>query len=198
MIDLLLKAIDRLIDLRKIKGKRLQARYEEIYKPSFEELQSVHSDYLNMFTELDSRLRNLDPRLGGNDPVAVEALEYIRIRRTALLPIRMKLLAFQRLVEGERGKKLPSEERAFLQSVLKYFFVSGISRRNTAATTVIEKLQSAISSRVHLPGEEFFPIESVEDVQNECRKSIAKLESSWAVSTERFNELRFRYTEIAT
>ncbi len=92
MIDLLLKTVDRVIDLVKIKEKRIKARYEEVYKPSFVELQSVHTNYLNMFTELDSRLQKLGPGLLGNDPAAIDALEFLRARRTVLLPVRSKLL----------------------------------------------------------------------------------------------------------
>jgi hypothetical protein len=121
MIDLLLKAVDRVIDLAKIEDKRIKARYEEIYKPSFEELRSVHADYLSMFTELGWKLRKIDPSLPGNDPLGtgspIEALEFLSTRRIMLLPIREKLSAIGMLLQGKGGKRFPEVERRFLQSL---------------------------------------------------------------------------------
>ena len=199
MIDLLLRAVDRVIDLAKIKEKRIKVRYEEIYKPSFVELQSVHTDYVNILTELDSKLRKLRPEIAANDPEVIDALEFIRVRRTALWPIREKLWIFQHFIEGKEGENLPPAERAFLQSVVDYFDTGGISApRTSISSSIVDKLEMAIRCRVDREMGESASIPSVEDVQRDCREAIALLQTSWAVSVQRFNELRLRYTQGST
>jgi hypothetical protein len=190
MIDLLLKAIDRVIDLAKIKEKRIKARYEEIYKPSFAELQSVHSDYLSMFTELDSRLQKIGPELPKDNSVAIETLLFLKARRNVLLPVRSKFWALQAIFEGEEWQRFSAEERAFLLSIVNYFYLGGLMSPSPHAycsrsTSILDKLEKTIK----------YQCISIEDIRRECRESCANLQISWTVSVERFNELRLWYIE---
>ena len=198
MIDLLLKAIDRMIALFKIRDKRMRARYEEIYKPSFAELQSVHADYLDMFTELETKLLKIDPTLPGNDLLAVEALEFLRARRIKLLAVREKLWAIQALATGKAAQNLPKEEREFLWSLVAYFTIAGVVeyryyKYSSRSTLFLDHLETMVH-KVAAPDS----ISDISRVRKQCREAISELRVSWGAVVEQYNELRLRYTHRAT
>jgi hypothetical protein len=201
MLDLVIRAVDRLIDLAKIREKRIRIRFEEIYRPSFLELQAVHTDYLKMFTELDCKLEKIRSHFPEDDPVAVEALEFLRMRRTDLLPIRAKLQAFYSFVESIHGLSLPNVERAFLQSLVKYFAVvePTADRYATHSTALVNRLERTLRRRVQSgqlenqkPSKFSYP--TISGVRAQCRESIATLEQGWETSVVCFNDLRILYT----
>jgi len=207
MIDLLLKAIDRVIDLLQVDEKRMKARYEEIYKPSFEELQSVHIDYLGMFTDLESKLRKIDRTLPGNNPsgteAPTEALEFLRARRVMLSPVREKLMAIEDLLDRNTKRIFPQVEERFLQSLVDYFYVGGLStsRWSTQSTTLLEHLEKIIAKQVAATesiaaGENLESNDpSISDVREECSRAMKELRGAWLEVVERFNELRLTYTK---
>jgi hypothetical protein len=206
MINLLLKAIDRVIDLARIDEKRMKARYKEIYKPSFEELQSVHIDYLGMFTDLEWKLRKIDRTLPGNDPSGAEspteALEFLRARRVTFLPVRQKLMAIEDLLRNTKGI-FPEVEQTFLQSIVDYFIAGGLStsRYSTQSTTLLDQLERIIVNQVAASeciaaGENLESnVPSLSDVRKECLRAMKELGGSWHEVVERFNALRLTYTK---
>nr|MDU9046218.1 hypothetical protein [Candidatus Electrothrix aestuarii] len=208
MIDALIDVTDRIIELVRIEDERMKARYEEIYKPSFEELRAVHSDYLKMFTELEWKVRKIDPDLPGNDPQGTgsptEALEYLHMRRIELLPIREKLSAIETLLDGKQGTKLPETERRFLQSLANYFVVGGLSDSRSycsRASILLEHLENTIDRQVVAAesiaqGREVDPnVSTLSDVRKECKTAMKELGKAWYEIVDRFNVLRFIYAE---
>jgi hypothetical protein len=207
MIDLLLKAVDRIIDLAKIEDKRIKARYEEIYEPSFEELRSIHADYLSMFTELGWKLRKIDPSLPGNDPLGtgspIEALEFLSTRRIMLLPIREKLSVIGTLLQGKGRNRFPEVERRFIQSLADYFVVGGLSTDYTyrsQSSILLDRLESIISRQVDTAesitqeGNLESKLSTLSDIREECQAAMKKLDTAWYEIVNRFNELRLTYT----
>lgn len=206
MIGLLLKAVDRVIDLARIRDKKLRSRYEEIYKPSFLELQQVHTDYQILVSEVASRLLALKQEDFGNREHLMALHEHVRAEWLKLLPVRQKLKTLQdRLGDGKA--ELPALETEFLQSVARYFEVSGvIQRRNTsAATAILERLEQALAIRIAHPG----PVDpthrfvhagprAIDDLIQMCEGFNAHAEHEWALAASRFNDLRVTYAQSAS
>jgi hypothetical protein len=208
MIDLLLKAIDRLMDVVRIREKRTRFRYDEVYKPAYAELLSVHSDYLSMFHGFASALKAIPDGATESDKHAQAALDLLRERRIAFAPVRQKLVAFDSLVVGDNAIRLPKVERDFLRSLTGYFFLGELFnpyKRETAAdtpfvqveymrsaaTNLVEKLEAALCGWP--PNREGAQPRnwSLEDVRRACDVTTSQLVDSWMIVTEDFNRLRF-------
>jgi hypothetical protein len=202
MIELPLKAIDRIIELARIRDKRLRARYEEIYKPSFLELQQVHSDYMRLVGGVVARLDELrGHELFGNSQ-AIDLLADVSTQRDALLPIRQKLHSLHHLLEDTQHE-LPEVERNFLGSLVEYFSLSGLSRhRNESAPrAILNRLEASLSARIetpHLASELGNVIPDlggpIEELIEYCLNQRIRIESSWLDAAARFNDLRVAYT----
>ncbi|RKI50936.1 hypothetical protein D7X55_35115 [Corallococcus sp. AB049A] len=101
MIDLLLKLIDRLIQLKQYKTQRLERVFRSIIEPTYKELAEIHRDYLQMFEELG---RQLPSPLEMNDEAGKRQLlrtaEQLRQRRILFEPVREKVSALKRELFG--------------------------------------------------------------------------------------------------
>lgn len=201
MIELFLKAIDRLIDLVRIGEKRAKARYDEIYKPSFIELQSVHGDYLSIISQFTIKVKAIPDGATNSNKVAREAFNFLAERRLSLVPVREKLLAFRSLVEDEAASKLPQLEKDFLWSLVLYFQNTEIIQNEdtTFTTDLLYKLASALEPiSAKAEDEEDFdedlPKFTLSRVRNECDHTIDCLERSWNESVVIFNKLRLEIT----
>jgi hypothetical protein len=194
MIELLLKAIDRLIDLVRVREKRTRFRYDEIYKPAFAELQSVHTDYISMFHGFAVALKAIPDGATASDKHAQAALDFLRERRIALSPVRQKLMTFHSLVDGDDALDLPKVEKDFLWSLVVYFesTVAEEEKPSTAATDLLDKLEIALTPpRTPEEDGEF----SLSEVRDSCDGVIRELERSWSKATTDFNKLRFEVTQ---
>jgi hypothetical protein len=200
MIELLLKAIDRLIDLVRVREKRTRFRYDEIYKPAFAELQSVHTDYISMFHGFAAALKAIPDGATASDKHAQAALDFLRERRIALSPVRQKLMTFRSLVDGDDAVDLPKVEKDFLWSLVVYFqsTVAEEEVPSTLATDLLDKLEIALTPPRLLAAPSGPPKEyrefSLSEVRDSCDGVIRRLERSWSKATTDFNKLRFEVT----
>jgi hypothetical protein len=206
MIELFLKAIDRVIDLLRIREKRAVNRYEEIYKPSFAELQSVHSDYVAMLTEFAIRVKKIPDGATEADETAKDAMEFLRQRRTALSAVREKLWAFKSLLEDDdQAKDLPELEREFLWSLVSYFEATEIiqdTKNTTYATDLLDKLEIALkpvevrdANAERDEDIERSPSFTLNYVKQECNGVIRWLGVAWSKTVVIFNKLRMERTQ---
>jgi hypothetical protein len=191
MIELFLKAIDRLIELVRIGEKRSKVRYEEIYKPSFADLQSVHADYLAMLHEFSEMLKQIPDGATKADNQAKAALDFLRVRRLTLSPVREKLWAFRSLVEKDPPDKLPQVERAFLWALVLYFESTEIiqSEHRTFASGLLDKLESALEPRA-IADDRDEPHYSLPEVRRQCDYILDHINNRWRRAVEVFNRLR--------
>jgi translation elongation factor EF-G len=129
VIDILLKALDRMIELLRIQEKRMQRRFEQIWKPTYSDLQAVHADYYWMFQKvyfmLDQGAR--EETDDGESDQWQKAIQFVKEQRVGFAPIRQKLVA---LVELQKDKKLldglSEEERHFLSQVTMYIRIKSL------------------------------------------------------------------------
>ena len=198
MIDLLLKAIDRIIELAKIHDKRLRARFEEIHKPSFGELQAVHEDYLSLFTELRTKLCALSKESPQLSKVLLDTAQALRTRRVALLPLRQKLWALSSFVIEGTSMNLPEEELAFLSSIIDYFVVGGAYSfaYRSRVTLMLESLEEVIAlelkNNASSTQSDNCGVEapSISKVLHQCDTDLDHLQMKFETAARRFNALR--------
>ena len=193
MIELFLKAIDRLIELVRIGEKRSKVRYDEIYKPSFADLQSVHGDYLAMLHEFSDMLKQIPDEAKISDDQAKAALDFLRLRRLTLSPVREKLWTFRSLVEKDAPDKLPKVEIAILWALVLYFESTEIiqTEHRTFASDLLDKLERALQPRLVPDDIELDePHYSLPEVRRQCDYILDHINNRWRRAVEAFNRVR--------
>lgn len=117
MIDIVIKLIDRLIQLRGYQSKRLRQVFDEVVEPTYRDLELVHADYLKIFEDIRSEL------VAANSLEREELLvnlkqvgEDLRRRRLELEPVRERLRSLK-----VDDSNLPEPTRGFLRSIDEYF-----------------------------------------------------------------------------
>ena len=135
MIEVLLKLIDRLIDLKKYQTERLHKTFQEVLDPLFNDLLAVHGNYIRIFEEVQEQLTAIpDPGSEEGKKKLLEIAETLRRRRLEFEPVREKLTAMTRELGGSvygKGPKLESPEaEEFVAGVIQYF-----PRANMVANT---------------------------------------------------------------
>ncbi len=129
MIDLLLKAIDRIVDLLRMREKRFLKRFEQLWKPTYNDLQSVHADYWSMFQKVHSLLSQgiKEEQEGQPSDCWQRAIEFVKQQRVALAPVRQKLTALGQLATDEALlDELKEEERKYFSEVTAYIGVRSL------------------------------------------------------------------------
>ena len=186
MIELLLKLIDRLIDLKKYRAERLYKTFQDILDPIFNDLMSVHSNYLRMFEGVEEQLKAL-PDLDSEDGKRGlrEIAESLRRRRLEFEPVREKLAALTReLGGGLHGlppKIGPAEAQEFVASVIQYFPVGNITNRSSRSTVLVMALRGAAEitpAQVDRYGQSL--PELVTSTMNDCREKWSSVCDSYA------------------
>lgn len=192
MLDLLIKLIDRLIQLKGYQTERLQKAFDDILAPTFDDLLKVHQDYLKIFEQVRQELpatNDLETASGRQE--LLQVAESLRQKRLEFEPVRSHLSAMIRTLQGSRygaHKKLFSgEAQEFLDSVIAYFpegYLKG-ARSASRATTLYAAIRSGAES-ISLPQIEqdgaTLPM-LVDDTIRDCQQH-------WDTVCERFAALR--------
>jgi hypothetical protein len=115
MIDILLKILDRLIQLVKLRKERKEKIFKELVLPIFDDLLLVQRDYIKMFEKASDDILN-----GIELTKIIRNLEYDRLK---FEPVRTKLYF---LANEFLGSEISSDIDYFIDSVIKYFPVGDI------------------------------------------------------------------------
>lgn len=112
---LILDLLDRFIELTRVRNKRRKAIFEEIIRPTFGEIEKIHSDYLSTFTSCLQMVEDQDA-IG-------KIITTIEDKRRPLLPVRQKVQALVKAYSPARSNERPyeMEETLFIEAVAKYF-----------------------------------------------------------------------------
>ena len=131
MIDALIKIVDRLISLQKIRTDRREKLFNRILEPALNDLLLIHGDYLAMFEEIDQML--LDKRTESKQS-AIETLksatDLLRQRRIQFEPVRVKLRELLSVIENQ---SLGEEEEEYLHAIVSYFPRGGLRGRRPSS-----------------------------------------------------------------
>jgi hypothetical protein len=193
MVEALIKVLDRMIQLLTVRRKRRVRLFTELWQPTFEELRTVHSDYLTMFQSCSTMLKALEQE-------SVESSRSLRLkdiaaqlrdRRIAFEPVRRQLIA---LIHHSQNLNLDGTSKQFLDAVLLYF-PTGTNRTlsPTYASEMLVRFDALILS-VEI-GENQLHNESLEELQIYVHGVIASQRRAWERVCEAYAALQ---TQSAT
>jgi hypothetical protein len=192
MIDILLKTLDRIIDLLRIREKRIQKRFDQIWKPTYSDLQSVHADYYSMFAEVYSIARSGKKK--GKDIFADrlhKAIEFIKQKRIAFSPIRQKLEALLQIQMDEKLLiLLGKEEQHFLSQVTRYIQIKSLADFEGTRSANLQVELERMARMDQTVAERF--------ILEELPKRIEHLGDDWIEVTKSFNALQMALIQRST
>lgn len=192
VLDLLLKLIDRLIQLKSYQAEQLQKTFDDILSPTFEDLLEVHRDYVAIFEDVRGALpahSEMDTPAGRQK--LKEIAESLRLRRLEFEPVRTQLSAMIRSIQGSRygarHKLFSGEAQEFIDAVIEYFpegYLNG-TRNASRATALYAAIRSSADSitTAQIQRDGATLPELIDDTINDCRQR-------WSVVCERFAALR--------
>ena len=192
MVDMLLKALDRLIDLLRIREMRAQKRFDQIWKPTYNDLQVVHADYYTMFQKVHSLLSE---GVKQGEPAASQswdaAIQFIKQQRIALAPVRHSITALTKLETNETLlETLNEQERHFLSQVTAYIRINSlpdvVMSRSADLQHELERLarmDDTVAERV---------------VFEDLDRRIDHLRRDWIDLSESFNALQIALIQQST
>lgn len=147
MLQALLQIIDRLIRLAEGRLESRKEVFSSVLEPTFNDLLLIHRDYIAMFEQLQV-FRGAIPEDDSEIQRRLQSSKtQLHQRRIEFEPVRQKVRA---LVATIAHRKLPVEERRFVDAVLRYFPSADPSLPQSAATTVLEYLERAAPAELDL------------------------------------------------
>jgi hypothetical protein len=217
MLEAFLSIIDRLIRLKEYRNKRLQNVYQNLLDPVFNDLLTVHRDYIQMFEKVHGLLylngMYETGKIPDNEYVkkVSEATEYLRERRIEFEPMRVKLMAtIAELQEvnppnENRKLKLNPEAHKFVNAVLFYLrspylekpLGGGFSSHSTKLLEELvdfgskppEKIMEANFIAQALE-EEYSPMHAHLQLRESLEKKIKRLRVNWSLVCEAYVQLK--------
>ena len=124
MFDAIFSVFDRLLKLKQYIDERSEKRFDEVFKPVFDDLMLIHLDYVKMFDRLNVSVSVLaSDEKEENIKTLVAAADELRTRRIELEPLRIKLRAYSKEL---RKRDLDQEALGFVSAVESYFDPSDI------------------------------------------------------------------------
>jgi hypothetical protein len=111
----ILKLLDKLIDLLKMRSERRRETLKEYIDPIFVDLTAVHKNYVETFSDILEKLRERP------QPADV-VRDIISEKKKEFETLRIKIHSFAQVYEEQSKEgKIPTEATEFFQSVLAYF-----------------------------------------------------------------------------
>ena len=187
MVETFIKLLDRMIQLLTVRRKRRVRLFTELWQPTFEELRTVHSDYLTMFQSYSTMLKALEwenvesTRLLRLKDIAAQ----LRDRRIAFEPVRRQLIA---LIHHSHNIDLDGSSKLFLDALLLYFPTGTNRRLPTEASETLERFEALMQS-VDIR-ENLLRKESLEELQRYVRGVIICQRRAWEEVCETYAALQ--------
>lgn len=195
MLATFINLVDRILQILRLRESRKDRRFEKLWKPTFEDLRGVHSNYLQIlmdclvaFEEIDAfqdivetqqRLADMRNTLSGS--------------RLEFESIRGQLLAF--IKQAQKYGYNDSEEK-FIQSLVHYFPSIANRTLSTAASetlTLLEALNEVLTSDEYEP--QYFS-DSVSDVSLKMEKTLRKMRLSWDSVCDSYSVLQHENSRL--
>ena len=193
MVEMLLKALDRIIDLLRIREKRMQKRFDQIWKPTYNDLQLVHADYYSMFQTVYSLMAQgfKEEKEGGSSWRWDKPIQYIKQKRVEFAPIRQKLTALDQFENDERLlEPLTEEERHFLSQVTRYIRIKSLPDVVGTRSADLQVELERMARMDETVGEKI--------VLEELEERIKRLGEDWIDVSRSFNALQVALIQQST
>ena len=190
MIQLLEKVLDRLIELLKIAERRREKRFQELWEPTYNDLEVVHGDYLAMVREVASLLTPGGSGEQTPDHSLDAALAYVKERRVKLAPVRGKIGALRDLgTNNTITDDLMETEQAFLRAVTRYISASSLPGKvTTPSAELMTQLEWEAQQNTNVPF----------DVVTRLSDFSDRLEQGWMRVSSTFMKLRLDLIQKST
>jgi hypothetical protein len=140
VIEALLKIIDRLIQIKKGRIQGRKQMFDMVLQPTFDDLLSVHGDYIKMFQQLE--VFTGDQRRSVLLKRVAKAKQQLRKNRLDFEPVRENIRVIAKQLAM---RKLPNEETEFVKAVLQYFPSGEPLLPHSSASTLLEFLEQDLT-----------------------------------------------------
>jgi len=136
MIDLLIKLLEKFIELAKHRKEVEEKPFTLLISPLYSKLEEVHRDYLCLFESCHSELKN-----GIQLEVVAKHLAIDRVEQEAL---RRSVIAF---AGSYRDNPRLNPYEGFFSEVEHYFWDNNMSGRDTRSSLLLESIRVLISEK---------------------------------------------------
>ncbi len=199
-IESVVKVLDRLTDLLKYRQGRRKEFFNSVIEPLFNDLLTMHTDYIKMFDECRAQLADETTSL-------VKIEETLRLRRVVYDAVRLKCKG---IVEALQGMDLEPQMAAFLKiavshvpsgsiadepedggihEVLRRSRMFGIS--NSASGMLLRMLQAADEGRLVLdPQIASFPKIQRAHLLQSATTTLSDIRQRWTLICEEYTRLK--------
>jgi hypothetical protein len=136
--EALVKIADRVIEFARGRIEGRKQLFDRVIEPSFKELLQVHTNYIEMLSQIKVSGKSMGSDLATAKRVQ-KAKETLRLKRIQFEPVRQKLAVMGRELAHH---KLKADEKAFVEALLRYFPTGEPSVPQSSATAVLSYLNS--------------------------------------------------------
>jgi len=181
MIDLLLEAFEKLVDLVKYRQARDEKQFVVFVEQAFQSLNAVHKDYLVMFSQLQMQIHSSHE--------LKDAINQLRSARVVYEAERRGILAQCQVLLGESGLR---KFHPFFAAVIAYLQPVDIEPWNTPSMKLLEMLRAGSSGVVIVNDRDFTYTDGTRRYHFDelVEKHTSQLRERWARVCESYAKVK--------
>lgn len=183
MLEVLLRLLDKIKELLELRDKRQERIFDRLIEPTYNELQLIHQDYLEMLHQLGSLIPSDSDEWDVCETKTAQALELLRTRRVRFEAVREKLRACRDVIYS-RKVSLHEDINSFLRAVLAYLYY-GAEEDDPWPVSSVHR--TWINTLEH---ERFYMHSELEKIRLSYNRSVKHVREKWEDVSSVFSALR--------
>ncbi len=179
MTDVLIKLLEKLIELTKHRKEVEEKPFDLLISPLYSKLETIHRDYLRMFESCRSDLKS---------GVQLEVVaKHFMADRLELEALRRSVVAFAESY-GFNPRLKPYED--FFKGVVEYFYGTDIGRERSHSAHLLQAMEHLLSEEVEFEESEFLTEEKLRTgVTLLIQRRLLSIRESWKKISQEFARL---------